>query len=172
MKRISIVGGIFLMLASATNVAAAPKSLCEDNEKLFWNCPVKEKNKIASICGSKDLSSTEGYIQYRYGTTKAVELKFPATHERSQKKLMYARYTRPMVTYLRVRFKNSGYEYAMEDSNDDTEGLDPEEKKAANGSWLTVTTPKAVEKRMRCEEDTRGSLMELEDILPNEDFLK
>lgn len=171
MRRLFFITAFLALWFAVPTYASVAQTLCEPNEQEIWRCETKN-NKMGVLCASKDLNATNGYLQYRFGVRNAVEFVFPATHEKTQMQFTYTRNTQPQATYLRVKFYNNKHAYAMEDSRDMSEGLEPEEKEAANGSWLVVMAPNTKEKRMRCAVDTHGALMKLEDFLPNEDYLK
>ena len=43
----------------------------------MFSCPIKGQNKTLSVCGSKSITESTGYIQYRFGTKERVELRYP-----------------------------------------------------------------------------------------------
>jgi len=51
---------------------------CTTNEQVFFNCKVKS-GKLISVCGSQNLSSESGCVQYRFGPLGRPELQYPAT---------------------------------------------------------------------------------------------
>ena len=169
---IALAGMWIALCAPRAAQAANATGLCAAEEQTLWNCVAKKSQKMASLCGSKDLSATKGYVQYRYGKVGHVELAFPATHENSQQQFRYARYTRPMTTYLAVRFKNNGIGYVLDYTNiEDPQELADMDQKArarAQSTVVRVTMPKGKETEIPCE--ATGTLMGLEDVLPNEDF--
>lgn len=155
--------------AAPHNHLAKPSPLCEASEKTLWSCVVAKNNKLASLCGSADLSSTAGYIQYRYGAAGNIELNFPASRVGSQHAFTYSRYTRPLDTSLRVAFVNNGYRYTLNyDNNEeivDGERMDP----GSPHSSIGIVFPDKQDKTLSCHAD--GTLMSIEDIVKNEDFL-
>jgi hypothetical protein len=60
---------------SATAMAA--NSHCTGQEQVIFSCSVGEK--IVSVCASKNISPTNGYLQYRFGKPNAPELIFPSS---------------------------------------------------------------------------------------------
>jgi hypothetical protein len=138
------------------------RTLCDRNEQVVFSCAMQKSAKILSICTSRQLNSASGYIQYRFGLPGKIELEFPAERVNSQSAFGYTRYTRPLVTFLTLRFESNGHKYSIhQDSN-------AEEKPPANSSYVTVTSPdpntKVIE--MTCRQPVQGSLMLLEDIVP------
>jgi hypothetical protein len=67
----SLAGVIYFV--SATAIAA--DSHCTGQEQVVFSCSVGKK--IVSVCASKDISPTNGYLQYRFGKPNAPELVFP-----------------------------------------------------------------------------------------------
>ncbi len=55
---------------------AETNSLCQRNEQVLFSCPTKNA-KIISLCASENLSSTNGYLQYRFGKKNNIELYYP-----------------------------------------------------------------------------------------------
>lgn len=141
------------------------KTLCERNEQIVFSCTMQKSAKLLSICTSKKLDAKNGYVQYRFGLPEKVELEFPTERKDSQSAFGYSRYTRPLVTFLTLRFESNGYKYSIhQDSN-------AEEKPPANASYLNITPPdvNAKEIEMTCREPVKGSLMLLEDVVPRSD---
>lgn len=138
-------------------------SLCASDEKTIWSCETATR-KIVSICGSKQLDKQRGYLQYRFGRPGRVELEYPRARENTQMAFAYFRYTRPLVTYLGLRFKINEYDYEVYDNSNEEEG-------AGGGSEAGVTvtpagnTAKTVD--YRCRKPVVHHLIELEEVVPN-----
>jgi len=144
---------------STENVSAQKKakSLCQASEQTIWSC-LTTKNKIASVCASKDLAEDKGYLQYRFGVLGKVELEFPKDRKDSQKAFKYSRYTRPLVTMLTLSFENNGVVYEIHDDDNS------EEKPPIRAASIDVADVSIV-----CKQPTLGSLMTLEDIVPRDE---
>lgn len=56
--------------------AASTKPLCTPVERTIFSCRTTN-DKLIAVCASSDLSATTGYIQYRFGSDDATELKLP-----------------------------------------------------------------------------------------------
>lgn len=139
-----------------------PKSLCEPNEQIVFSCTMQKSARLLSICTSKQIDAKNRYVQYRFGLPGKVELEFPTERTDTQSAFGYSRYTRPLVTFLVLRFESNGYKYSLhQDSN-------AEEKPSVNSSYLNITPPdvNAKEIEMACREPVKGSLMLLEDVIP------
>ncbi len=144
---------------SSENISAQKKakSLCQASEQTIWSC-LTTKNKIASVCASKDLAEDKGYLQYRFGVLGKVELEFPKSRKDSQKAFKYSRYTRPLVTMLTLSFENNGVIYEIHDDDNS------EEKPPIRAASIDVADVSVV-----CKQPTIGSLMKLEDFVPRDE---
>lgn len=141
---------------------AKSKSLCQPNERTIWTCATT-KNKVASVCASKDLAEDKGYVQYRFGTLGKIELEYPKARENSAQKFKYSRYTRPLVTMLTLEFENEGVSYEIHDDDNS------EEKPPVRAASIDIADG-AKSASVVCRQPVSGSLMELENIVPrNED---
>jgi len=143
-------------------------SLCSNGERVMFSAMVRGSNKLVSLCSSKQLTDSQGYLQYRFGRPGKVELEFPKNREATQSGFRYSRYTRPLVTYVVLRFETGGYLYSIHQNNN------AEEKPALNEATVTVTPletvktdSKTVEIRLRMP--VKGSLMNLEDVVRKTD---
>jgi hypothetical protein len=141
--------------------AVKSKSLCQANEQTIWSCTTT-KNKIASVCGSKDLAEDKGYLQYRFGSLGKIELEFPKERKESQKAFKYLRYTRPLVTMLTLSFETGGVVYEIHDDDNS------EEKPAIRVASIDIKDG-AKELSIVCKQPTTGSLMKLEDFVPRDE---
>lgn len=52
-------------------------SLCNADEAILFSCPIRGQNKTLSVCGSKKITESAGYIQYRFGTKGKIDLRYP-----------------------------------------------------------------------------------------------
>ena len=66
-----------LLALSTASVHAADLSLCRPDERPLFACATGNGKQVA-LCGSADLSSAAGSLQYRFGRPDAVELAQPA----------------------------------------------------------------------------------------------
>ncbi|MDD4929554.1 MAG: hypothetical protein PHP85_09785 [Gallionella sp.] len=83
MKYASAFRFIILAVVCYPQLATA-EGLCEPSEVTRFSCVLGKSHKIASVCSSPKLTSTEGYLQYRFGTPRKIELRFPPTLEGTQ----------------------------------------------------------------------------------------
>ncbi|MEY3881179.1 MAG: hypothetical protein RIQ94_1975 [Pseudomonadota bacterium] len=66
--------GLIYLFSSA---AIATESHCNAQEQVVFSCSTG--TKLVSVCASKDLSATRGYLQYRFGVSSKPELLFPSS---------------------------------------------------------------------------------------------
>jgi hypothetical protein len=138
-------------------------SLCARDEEVIFSCTISGSGKLLSLCGSRGLDAQSGYVQYRFGRAGRLELEFPQAREKTQSAFRYTRYTRPLVTYLVLRFESNGYLYSIH-QNDNAEERPPVREASVTVTPLQSSNPKTTE--LRCRLPYRGSLMSLEDIVP------
>ncbi|HEX8176425.1 MAG TPA: hypothetical protein VF543_15150 [Pyrinomonadaceae bacterium] len=141
-------------------------SLCAQGEQVVWSCETVKERKLASICSSKNLDAERGYVQYRFGRVGRVELEFPSKRAGSRSAFTYSRYTRPLVTYLKLEFLNNGVAYTISDDSNE------EEKPARRYAAITVKNSdgEARETTLRCRMPVTGSLMKLEGVVERKDY--
>jgi len=150
-------------LAHAGSTSQA--SLCARGETVVWNCETVKERKLASVCGSKDLDRARGYVQYRFGRPGKVELEFPRQRTNTQSAFKYSRYTRPLVTYLKLEFVNGGVSYTISDDSNS------EERPARRDAAITIKELGVnIERSLRCRMPVAGSLMKLENVVEREDY--
>ena len=105
--------GIFLTLLcfSANCHADFPLDLCTPAEKIVFSCTLGAKT--ASICASPDLTETSGYVQYRFGTDKQLELVYPKTLLPPKAKFFFSSTAYAGGDADRIRFKIAGFDYVV-----------------------------------------------------------
>ena len=102
----------------ANNVQRTNLSLCNTNEKIIFNCMIKNSANNLSVCASQNLSKDSGYIQYRFGRNGAIELEYPAEKEISRSSFLFAKYVRFQVSKLTLSFSNNNVNYTIFDNYD------------------------------------------------------
>lgn len=150
---------------SAMSQPLKAATLCEPNEKVIFSCGMQKSAKILSVCSSKELDKQQGYVQYRFGQPGKIELEYPADRKSTQSAFSYTRYTRPLVTYLVLRFETNGYKYSVH--QDDVGDMKP----PSHSSYINLTPPGKEAIELQCREPATGSLMTLEDVVPNNNEL-
>jgi hypothetical protein len=66
---------LLLFLIGPVAEASENKYLCKRDEAIIFGCSLK--TKMVSLCSSKSVSPTLGYVQYRYGTLDKLEMVYP-----------------------------------------------------------------------------------------------
>lgn len=120
---------LFLLFAQK-ELRAKEHSLCKTGEKIIFSCRLKgPASKTVSICASKNLSEKTGYLKYRFGKPKAIELEYPQTNENTLSAFRLQKYYRPSQGDLKsiwtysLSFENEGHRYEVHsDYNGDYQG--------------------------------------------------
>jgi len=83
----------FSSFLSAVKTNSTKGCLCKSNEFVVFSFQTKA-NKTASLCVSKNITKTSGYLLYRFGTKAKIELAFPLDTLNSLSKFSFAHYNR------------------------------------------------------------------------------
>jgi hypothetical protein len=122
---ISLISGGSLWSSGNTprnpNSALLPNSLCRRGEKIIFSCQVRgagrqATGKIASLCASANLTRDQGYLQYRFGLPRKIELEFPRSKTGTQQLFQYSHYMRFQVDLTEVNFSIDDYDYQIFDT--------------------------------------------------------
>ncbi len=92
---------------------AHSQSLCKSSERVFFSCNIK--NKVLSLCSSPNLNRNSGYVQYRFGTTRKIELSFPEKEEHPKGRFFYNGVATPGGILNHMSFKSGSYGYVVYD---------------------------------------------------------
>ena len=132
-------------------------SLCNTNEKIIFNCNIKNSANILSVCASQNLSKDSGYIQYRFGRKGAIELEYPAEKEMSRSSFLFARYTRFQVSKLTLRFSNNKVNYTIFDN------YDAESRPYVKEKGIEISGQRMENKNIKlfCDQDALSNLEDL-----------
>lgn len=95
----------FAALLSTGTATADVRSLCLDNENTLWSCRAGAKHY--SLCASKDLDASTGYLQYRAGRLPKWEFQFPGSQKHPKGYFKFGL----MAHGASLRFDNGGYAY-------------------------------------------------------------
>ena len=99
----------------ASSVERPPQSpsLCTSSEQVFFTCTVWKK--LLSVCGSKELNKTVGYLQYRFGrNTSNLELEFPPEKTHPSQWFRFASPFQGAKSSLNeLQFQHSNYQYTV-----------------------------------------------------------
>ncbi len=104
---------LIFAIALITGPAAATESkyLCAKGEAVVFGCDIGRKQ--VSLCASKDLSATSGYLQYRFGRFGHLELVHPAAKVSPSGKFFLSHVGFPGGGATRIRFTVGKYDYIL-----------------------------------------------------------
>jgi hypothetical protein len=150
---------IYLFIGAVVGIQAETDSHCIKTESVIFSCQIKDSDKIFSLCASKDISDTSGYIQYRFGRLNKVELTFPNDRLHSQKRFLYRHYFRSQVDRVEIAFVNHGEKYTIYSYYEgDGEGTPVEEKGVRVGNV-----------DLQCKEPSKVDFTLLENSIPHDE---
>jgi len=102
-----------LIVSFLPTVALAEETLCERNELVQFSCRIKNSAKTVSVCSSKILNENFGYLQYRFGTPKKIELTFPSERKNTLSKFTWESHRPYQGRYDALIFVNGEYIYTI-----------------------------------------------------------
>jgi hypothetical protein len=152
----------FLALALFSASAIAADGLCRDPEQTIFSCTTDKSSKMLSVCASSTLDNADSYIQYRFGTPKKIELKFPAGQKNSIPQFKFAHYFRYRVDRIELSFSAGPYRY---DVFHFYEG-DVEPPETREGVTVSKAGAQENDIDILCEKPAINHLHLLEDIVP------
>lgn len=112
MKRMLFLFALWPALSSPT-LAQVQGTHCTPNETPYFSCSTGKK--VVSICGSKSVSPSAGYLQYRFGVVGKTEAEFPASKENPSKYFTYSHFmTANGNTSYTLSVINGQYKYTID----------------------------------------------------------
>jgi hypothetical protein len=96
-----------------SSVSAFAQSLCAVHEQVIFNCQIKDSRKLVSVCASHDLAKDRGYLQYRFGTKRKLELVFPPTKIGTQQRFYWSEKRPYQSAIYELAFISGGYLYTV-----------------------------------------------------------
>ena len=109
--KITIAITFFLLLFTNAAYALEP-TLCKNKEITLFSCAAK--NKIISVCSSKELSLEKGFVTYRFGKSKdIIELEYSSTAKNFSNKFKFASNSYPKGGTAELSFKIGKYTYTV-----------------------------------------------------------
>jgi hypothetical protein len=139
-------------------------SLCRAEEQVMFSCTVTPGARSVSLCASSALDHRRGYLQYRYGSSGAVEWQFPQARANTQLAFRYARYFRAQVDRTEISFDDQGYRYTIFDYY---EG-DMKPVTSIAGVRMSKHGATKLETELLCQGNASGKLGSLESIIPRD----
>jgi hypothetical protein len=153
---------VFCALIALGINAQAVETLCNPSEIVVFSCPIARSTKIASVCASETLTEQKGYVQYRFGTRKKIELEFPKDRQGSVDQFVLSFYMRPMVTRASISFEIHGNRYAVTSDDESEEGYERHE----HGVDVVTATGKHVS--LPCGKGVKADFLHVRDAMPCE----
>lgn len=112
MRKNIIFTAIFL-----STIGAQAQTLCAPEEMNILSCEVGKK--ILSVCGSKDLDSDKGWMQYRFGTLEKLDMVYPEKNEHPKKSFksnrLYSSAEQSLIQELQFKKSNTAYTVYTQD---------------------------------------------------------
>jgi hypothetical protein len=106
---------VCFLVASSSDAAdhspVASNSHCEVGEQIVFSCRIGQK--IASLCASKRLTPTEGYVQYRYGPPGRIEIDIPGRSPADRARIRGMRSPPSTANALVMSIDHGGFTYAI-----------------------------------------------------------
>jgi hypothetical protein len=100
-----------IIALSLATTASAADTLCTSEENVIFTCTAGLK--IASVCASKDLSPTKGYLQSRYGKVNKVDFLAPKIKKGLPPNLRITASKDEALDYNEVSFFEGKYRYSI-----------------------------------------------------------
>jgi hypothetical protein len=132
--------------------------LCTPYERVFFACETVNQ-KLISLCSDPNVSDSMAYLQYRYGTKKKIELRFPKELYQSTEKFFYAHYSRAQTDYQTLSYKIGEVYYSVFDDFDGTS------KSAVTAGVSVKKGPGTKEISIACKTPPYSQLSELSDFV-------
>jgi len=166
---------VMLILSMSAHLVVASPTLCAKDEAVFFSCPLKDSNKVVSLCGDRGLmkSREEGensFLVYRFGRLGALELEYPKRRDGSIEMFSYSRYeSKPEMgdfDLTEVLFSISEFKYRIFDDYLPREGRKVQDQ---HKSGVEVYRKGKVVVELLCGERPKSDLWSLANILSGDD---
>jgi hypothetical protein len=144
---------LFLIIVCAVFNFAQAESMqtshCLPTETTYFSCVTLNK-KLISLCGQ-----LPGFLQYRYGSKKHIEMHYPDYASGNVDKFTYAHYWRSQADRTEINFSNNDKEYALFDYIED-------HKRRAG---IRITNKEGAEQEYTCNGPKISRLSDLSKVL-------
>jgi hypothetical protein len=104
---------VALLGLSLAGELQAKDSLCQNDEETVFSCSTGKKT--VSLCASPELTSSTGYIQYRFGTKSHIELSYPAFDQSPREVFKYGHKGQFSWGFSYVKFSLNNFDYRVYD---------------------------------------------------------
>lgn len=89
-------------------------TLCKPKEKVYFSCTVNGTGKVISLCGNSLNDREKFWLQYRFGTSKSIELAYPKEKQLFSESGFKVIRRRTAVSFdMEVSFNNGGWSYTV-----------------------------------------------------------
>lgn len=106
-----VMACISLQMALPAVAGADETTLCGSSEEVYFSCLVDKK--IVSLCASGNISPANGYVQYRFGMPKAIELQYPELPRPPKNIFSISDIAAGNVSFTHVKFRSGAYDYVL-----------------------------------------------------------
>lgn len=132
---------LIILVCWASQSSAQPNhskySLCKSTEHVVFTCQLK--NKMASICASENLSKTIGYIQYRFGDKRKIQIQVPSKKIKDRINVTHEyQLAGASGTSETLKFQSNNYYYEVSSTSYRSD------KVAENGSSIWISEERVV----------------------------
>jgi hypothetical protein len=100
-----------IMVSLGASAHADETTLCQPHEEIYFSCPTG--NKTISLCASGNISPSNGYVQYRFGTPDHIELQFPDKPYPPKNRFLLSDISEGNLNYTHIKFKSGEYNYVI-----------------------------------------------------------
>jgi hypothetical protein len=161
MQRLSTI--LSLLACTLALPAQAAESLCSPIEQTFFSCSVAGSGEVVSVCGARNTSANEGYLQYRFGLPGKIQFEYPTNRSGSTKLFWWDGRVHLDVTDDWLWFKNDGFIYSVFFIEDhDTPDRKPEFR---TGVLVEKKGNENAGKDLKCAQRATGDFKRLADIV-------
>lgn len=146
----------------APPVAAAPRTHCGVNEKVFFSCAIRSSGseKVVSLCGGDDETNTTPWVQYRFGAIERLEMVYPKQKVGSGEKFFAHFESHPEGGFREIWFKVGGYRYLVVKDYSEEIGSKVDNHVVVYKGWKPIAN-------LECVETTADDFYGLRDIILN-----
>ena len=138
-----------VLLSLPTISHGGENGLCKANEDSLFTCHYKKK--LISVCASKNLSESAGYLRYAFGTKEKVELDYPQNRTLAKDNFKFFNGWSPGV-YSSLEFNISSHTYYIygSEGNNYSEPGNPDSIKYWESSGVAVFRDGHLIKNIKC----------------------
>ena len=154
---------ITLFAATFLSPVRAAESLCSSTEQTFFSCRIANSVKIASVCGARNTSPSDGYLQYRFGLPGKIEFEYPTEQKGSTEHFWWDGRSHADVDDNWFWFKSSGYVYSAFYIEDHKKHRGTQ--KIRTGILIEKKSDEKWNKTLKCAQPATGDFTRLADIV-------